>query len=58
MALVEERVQRRASALVRALAALVEGGCLAQAQPLADELAALLGELLDSAAWDARAKSA
>jgi hypothetical protein len=41
-ALIEERVQRRASALVRALAALVEGGLLGQAQPIAEELAKLL----------------
>lgn len=42
MALIEERVQRRASALARALSALVEGGLLGQALPIAEELARLL----------------
>jgi hypothetical protein len=42
MALVEERAQRRAAALVKALSALVEGGLLLQARPIAEELARLL----------------
>jgi hypothetical protein len=56
MALVEERVQQRAHALVRALQALVEGGCLAEAQPLAAELARLLDS--DAGEWDVGVKTA
>ena len=41
-ALIEECVQRRAAALVRALAALVDGGLLLPALPIAEELARLL----------------
>ena len=49
IALIEERVQREAVALVRALAALVDGGLLAQARPIAEQLARLLNHNVDDA---------
>jgi uncharacterized membrane protein len=49
MALIEERVQREAVALARALAALVDGGLLAQARPIVEQLARLLDPNIDDA---------
>ena len=49
MALIEECVQREAVALATALAALVDGGLLAQARPIAEQLARVVNPNVDDA---------